>query len=167
VFLFQIEDHQYKLKYCNATLLWDLGLSKNNKRHIYKPGVANPTLWVQVMDINTMADFRPRRMLSQAHSKVFNSPHLPLHQSQYKHYSTNHVFDTNYQYIIKQLLDSEVFTSKLPASFHNMGIDFKPSTFYKHINTSLGMSLKKGMLTHSFNHLLLNHSVYIRLPNTP
>jgi hypothetical protein len=139
-----------------STLLWDLGLSKNNKGRIYKPGVANPTLWVQVMDINAahnglLTQREIADLVGCSHglvSKVFNSPHLPLHQSQYKHHSTNHVFDADYQYITKQLLDSGVSASKLPASFHNMGIDFKPSTFYKHINTSLGMSLKKGILTH-------------------
>ncbi len=78
-------------------------------------------------------------------SKVLNSFRpKPLKQSEYDHNHQKHIFDDDCLELTKKFLDNGTPVRKLPSVFSEMGMNFHPSTFYKHINSSLGMSLKMG-----------------------
>ena len=90
-----------------------LGLTKNSKGRVYKNGVADRQLWGQIYDINQANHglLSQKEIADKAHcspglvSKVFNSTHLPLHQSEYRHRSQDHTFDDGCQYIMRSLLE--------------------------------------------------------------
>ncbi len=77
-------------------------------------------------------------------SKVFNSARSsPLHQSDYQHLRKEYIFDEDCLELTKKFLDADTPVRHLASTFEEVGIHYSRSTYYKHVNSSLNMSLKK------------------------
>lgn len=131
----------------------EFGLKKNQNGGYCRPGMGDDIQWTKIYDVIRSNSSLKQREIAQAAqcslglvSKVLHSTTGgPLHQSQYKHSRTEHIFDENDQFLLREYLDNGVRAKSVPGLFREMGNPFHSSTIYKHINKSLNYSLKQGV----------------------